>query len=45
MAMTEFLLICVAACGALLLMAFTVGLIVAIGILVNHLLERIINHG
>jgi hypothetical protein len=43
--MTEFLLIVILACSVLCIMALTTCLIVAVGILVNHLLERIINHG
>lgn len=42
--MYDFLLTVVVACSALCLMAFTAGVIVAIGIIGNDLLERIINH-
>jgi hypothetical protein len=40
MTMLDFLLTVVVACSVLCLMAFTAGLIVAIGILGNDLLER-----
>jgi hypothetical protein len=42
--MIDFLLTTVVACSVLCLMAFTAGLIVAIGILGNDLLERITHH-
>jgi len=43
--MADFLLSTAISCMALGLMAITAGLIVAIGILGNHLIERIIGNG
>lgn len=42
--MLDFLLYVIVACAVILLMALTAGLIVAIGILGNQVLERIIGH-